>query len=96
MRTMVESYIPLGFSLAACLQWVMQRPWTRVLFSFLLPLFLLLNLIQTHQFSHGILHHDSMTKEAYWAIFCRTKPVAKEFMEKRDAHLSIPNPKGSE
>ena len=33
----------------------------------------LFNMFQTHQYRKGILHWDSMTKQAYWAVFLKTQ-----------------------
>lgn len=63
---------------AVLLQWAFRRFWSSLLLLLLLPAVVDLSLAQQFQYKHGILHFDSMSKQAYWAIFYN-KPVPADF-----------------
>ena len=67
--TLIESSAILSFPLAASISAIVHHRLGSYLFTALFPLFIGLSLLQTHQYSHGIIHHDAMTKKAYWAVF---------------------------
>lgn len=91
MRTMVESYAVLSLPLASFLQALLQNGYGRYWFIALFPWMIGLNLLQTHQYSRGIIHHDSMSKKAYWTVFGRIHPIHPEVKAEMKKHTSFPN-----
>jgi hypothetical protein len=73
LRAMIESYallaLPLGAFYTACIQ--SKKGMALLVFAILA--FTTLNLFQTWQYRKRIIHWDSMTKEAYWAVFGKQK-----------------------
>lgn len=47
-------------------------------------------MIQTYQYKKGMIHYDSMTKKAYWLVFCKFEFEYGE-AEKYWASLKAPN-----
>ncbi|HZL12009.1 MAG TPA: hypothetical protein VFC65_18655 [Prolixibacteraceae bacterium] len=72
-RPMIEFYVMLSIPLAAFLDWIShQRIVFKGLTGVLLIFFIWLNLFQTTQYRGSLLHYDSMSKRAYWAIWGST------------------------
>lgn len=72
-RPMIEFYAMLSIPLAAFLSWIFrQRVVYRLATGLLLVFFIGLNLFQTTQYRSSLLHYDSMSKRAYWAIWGST------------------------
>jgi len=69
-RPLIESYVFLSIPLAVFIDFIFKqiKP-IKYLFGILVFLFLSLNLFQTWQYRRTIIHWDSMTEEAYWAVF---------------------------
>lgn len=90
MRALVEVQALLCFGFAGIIGWFLRsRIRSYILVSFI-TIFVLLNNIQTHQYSHGILHWNAMTAKSYFAIFGYIHPVDPSIIEKRDKNLSLP------
>ena len=73
-RPMVEVSALLAFPLAAFLEVVWQKKWSRILGAVLLAFFIWLNLFQTWQFSKGLLLTENTNPAYYKAIFGKSKP----------------------
>lgn len=72
-RSMIEFYVMLSIPLAAFLKWIFQRHIViKGLTGALLVGFIWLNQFQTKQYRSTLLHWDSMSKNAYWAIWGTT------------------------
>jgi hypothetical protein len=72
-RSMIEFYVMLSIPLAAFLKWIFQRHIViKGITCALLVFFIYLNLFQTKQYRSTLLHWDSMSKNAYWAIWGTT------------------------
>ena len=71
MRPMVDFYA-LFFLVMAMMFTGIQKKILKILLIVFAGLAAVLNLIQTYQYASGILHPDSMTKEAYWYVFLKT------------------------
>ena len=69
-RTMIEMFPLLAFGLAFFIQYLFKIS-KKLKMTGLIIMFVLmaLNLFQTRQAHEGLIHHDSMTKEAYFKIF---------------------------
>lgn len=91
MRVLIESSAILSFPLAASISAIVHHRLGSYLFTALFPLFIGLSLLQTHQYSHGIIHHDAMTKKAYWAVFGHLHPAGKKVMDRREKYLDRPD-----
>lgn len=75
-RAFIDLYGLLAVGIAAAFTFIIQK--VRFGKFILIPLvafFILLNNFQSLQYSWGSLHHDAMTREAYWAIFLNPNPV---------------------
>ncbi|MGE0087839.1 MAG: hypothetical protein AB7S50_00005, partial [Bacteroidales bacterium] len=69
-RPLIESYVFLSIPLAVFIDFMLkQTKPVKYIFGFLIICLLSLNLFQTWQYRRTIIHWDSMTKEAYWAVF---------------------------
>jgi len=78
-RAMVEAYVLLAFPLAALLERLAREGRTvRALAGVGLSLLVLLNLLQTWQYVHGVLDSHRMSRRYYWAIFGRTRVSAAD------------------
>ena len=72
-RPMIEFYVMLSVPLAAFLTWIShQRIVFKIATASLLVFFIWLNIFQTNQYRSSLLHYDSMSKRAYWAIWGST------------------------
>jgi hypothetical protein len=52
-----------------------------------------LNQLQSYQFKYRIIHHDSMSRQAYWAVFCKLPRLDEETKYKVGKMLIKPNGK---
>ncbi len=69
-RALVEFYVVMSFPLGAFFTFILQKNWIyKTIATVLLAFFICLNLFQTKQYQKALLHWDSMSKEAYWAIW---------------------------
>lgn len=89
-RTMIDMYPLLAIGMAYFIGQIIEYK-KIVKASVLTLMFLLLgfNLFQTRQVHEGLLHHDSMTKEAYFKILFKLKPQIT--IEELELHLKHPN-----
>ena len=71
MRPMVDFYSIFFLVIALFISTVKQSRVFLIILLFI-SLSTALNLIQTYQFAKGIIHPDSMNKEAYWKVFLKT------------------------
>lgn len=77
MRPYID-YYPLFIILFAWLISSAGKNGRRYIFTPLVILLVVLNLIQSYQYQHKIIHHDAMSKEKYWYVFLKT---GKQFEE---------------
>jgi hypothetical protein len=71
-RALVEFYVVMSFPLAAFFTYISHRNTIfKGLTTVLVVLLIWLNLYQNQQYRSTLLHYDSMSKEAYWAIWGR-------------------------
>jgi hypothetical protein len=68
-RPMIDIYGLLALPLAALITWAIKKRWSRATFLVVGAFFIYLNAFQTWQYKKALIHWDSMTKEAYHAIF---------------------------
>jgi hypothetical protein len=74
-RVMVETYPFMALGLALFLRKISSGFWLlRIPIAGVLAFLVILNLNQIYQYSIGMMHWDSMTKEAYWGIFNKDLP----------------------
>ncbi len=91
MRALIESMAVMAIPIALFLEAILSRKVVAYFFTALLPLFICYNFITMHQYKHGIIHYDSMSKASYWAIFGTLHPAAKATMTNRNNNLSTPS-----
>lgn len=76
-RAVIPGYVMLALPLGYLLQGVMQRSWlVKAPILVFLVLIVAFNQFQSWQFLNGYIHSARMTKEAYKAVFLKTKPPA--------------------
>jgi hypothetical protein len=69
-RTLIDILPFMAFPLAALIDWIFQKRWRLIIL--IIPLyFVYVNLYQSWQYSHKMLHYDSMTFEGYKTIFLK-------------------------
>ena len=72
IRSYIDMYGILAIPVAASIKAILKSKLPIKIFALSLVGFLLfLNLFQTYQYRKGIIHYDSMTKEAYWGVFLK-------------------------
>ena len=78
MRALVEAYAIWAIPMAAMLEWLLSR---RVFVTAatlnVMALLVCLNVFQIEQYWRGIIHWDSMTRDAYWSVFLRGREPAQ-------------------
>jgi len=97
---MIPSYAVLALSLGYFLDWLVQKKgYIKIPLSILLCLFVILNLFQTWQYTHGILDPSRVTREYYGAVFGAVRKVKNaekkllvEFPDAYTEKLYIENP----
>lgn len=73
-RPLIESYVFLTIPLTAFLRTVFEKKKIiKATVVTVIFVFISLNLFQTLQYRRTLIHWDSMTKEAYWAVFGKLK-----------------------
>lgn len=74
-RSMVQFYMVAALPLGVVINSIFQNKSIvmKGLFGFVLSLFVALNVFQVWQYKKGIIHYESMTKEAYFAVFGKFK-----------------------
>ncbi len=73
-RPMIDTYGMYAIPLAAFTHHIFKKKiWKRVLLGLVFMFFVYLNIFQIKQYVSSLLHYDSMTREAYWAIFMQEK-----------------------
>lgn len=74
IRSYIDFYGVLAIPMATVFDWLLNRKWViRNLALLVITLFIGLNCFQYWQYKIGFIHYDSMTKQAYWEIFLKTK-----------------------
>ena len=72
LRAFIDVYALLTIPMAALLTRIFKSILLiRFIFIAVLTFLIYLNLFQTWQYTYGVLHYDSMTKRAYWAVFLK-------------------------
>lgn len=90
-RSFIPMYVFLSLPLGHLLQIIFERAktWLRMILWMFIILLVLLNLFQSWQFLHGIIHTSRMTQEYYKEVFLQTKvPAGAENMLLIDRNLS--------
>ncbi len=73
-RPIIDTYGIYAIALAAFLDFIFHKKiWKRILLGLILGFLVFLNFFQTYQYTTSLLHYDSMTRKAYWAVFLKTR-----------------------
>ena len=71
-RPMIETYAVLAIPMTAFFHEFTKKSWfKKALLAVLIYFAVKLNFFQTKQYVSTLIHWDSMTKEAYWAVFMK-------------------------
>jgi hypothetical protein len=74
MRAMIDLYALLALPFAHLMQWIVRQSFSIRQFAFRLILFgMMLNVFQTYQYQHAILHWDGMSAKLYKAHFYKIR-----------------------
>lgn len=87
MRALVEASVILSFPIAALIQALSKKAFYSHLLSISITACICLNMFQSYQYHHGIIHWSQMTKKSYWAVFGVTHPAHSYHMKERNKHL---------
>lgn len=93
LRAYIDSYSIVALPLAALVSWAYdnRRKWIKAVTLLFLSVFIFHNFFQIEQYRTGAIDFVSMTKEAYWESFGKTKPT-----ERFHNLLSFPDYKSAE
>lgn len=85
-RPMVDFYGILALPMAGVYRsiYLHGKRIARILMSVIVTLLIALNLFQTKQFNDGLIHYDSMTKEAYFSGFFASHPTVEWYESLED------------
>lgn len=86
MRPFIDYYPLFAVLLAVFLQ-SLRKKFLMGLAGIILGLMVFLNLFQTYQYQHAIIHHDAMTKGKYWYVFLKSAKAYENVLG--DAEESI-------
>ena len=70
-RSFIESYALLSLPLASFVNQALAKKYVSIMAVVLLTFFIFLNVFQTIQYKKGRIHYDSMTRQAYRAVFLK-------------------------
>lgn len=87
MRALVEASVVLSFPIAALIQELSKKQFFSHLLSIVITAFLCLNMFQSYQYHHGVIHWSQMTKKSYWAVFGVTHPAHSSHIRERNKYL---------
>jgi hypothetical protein len=73
LRAMIDSYCIFAIPLAALFDYSLKKIFLFIPILILLAFFIFLNLFQSWQSQICLIHWDSMSKDAYWEAFLKTK-----------------------
>ncbi len=80
-RAFVQYYAFLALPFSAFLQWAFRSFWRAIPVLIFCGFCIHLNLLQSAQYRHSIIHYDSMSKEAYFYAFGKTQLTKEEYEE---------------
>ncbi len=94
-RALVEFYVVMSIPLGAFFTYILQKKFIyRTITTVVLVFFIWLNLFQLRQYRTSLLHWDSMSKQAYWAIW--SKQTWPQNYDKMLLHLDAEKAKKGE
>lgn len=92
MRPMIDMYGFYAISIGFFLRWAAnKRSLIKTCFTCVFLAFIGLNIFQTQQRRHLVIHWDSMTKEAYWTYFLTYKFNTQQDWVDQEKLLNHPN-----
>lgn len=93
-RAFVQYYAILAFPLALMIQWGTNKWWKLLPFSGIVLFCIGLNIFQTSQFRHSIIHWEAMSKDAYYYVWGKKGLSAEEY-KKAESLLVRPDYEGA-
>ena len=91
MRPLIESSVALAFPIAALFQSLNRGSVGSHLMTLLVGAGIGLNIFQSYQYKHGIIHWNAMSRKAYWSVFLVNHPAHEYFMQERNKYLIHPD-----
>lgn len=93
-RAFIQYYALLAFPLAVFVHWACKKWWKFIPFATVVLFLISLNIFQTAQFRHSIIHWEAMSKEAYYYVWAKKGLTAEEY-KKAESLLVRPDYKGA-
>lgn len=93
-RAFIQYYALLVFPLALMINWASKKWWKFFPFAGAMIFIIGLNIFQTAQFRHSIIHWEAMSKEAYHYVWAKKGLSAEEYKE-AESLLIRPDYKGA-
>jgi hypothetical protein len=87
MRALIESMLPLAFCVAATIDYFFRYRIKKVMMISLIITGIGFNLLQTHQYTQGLIHSFGMTRNSYWASFAKLPPLSERDYKVFDKYL---------
>lgn len=87
MRALIEASVALSFPMTALIQELSKKKLYSHLLSISITACLCLNMFQSYQCHHGVIHWSQMTKKSYWSVFGVTHPAHQQHIKERNKHL---------
>lgn len=88
-RPMIDTYAIMALPMAALFQQLIGKSKViAIVFVTIIAALITLNLFQSYQKRKGIIHHDAMSKEAYWYVFFKSELTGADctFLDKAFVH----------
>ena len=86
MRPMVDFYALFFLVTGILFHTIRKKIWKTAVAAFV-GMVVFLNIIQTYQYARGIIHPDSMTREAYWYVFLKTDDIYRHVIGDEDEYF---------
>lgn len=87
MRALIECSVVMSIPITAFIQYATQNNVISHLLCVLIIGLIGLNMFQSYQYNHGIIHWSQMSKKSYWSVFGVVAPAHPYHINKRDQYL---------
>ena len=87
MRALIECSVALSIPMTAFIQAVGKNSISSHLTAIIISAFIGLNIFQSYQYYHGLIHCAAMSRKSYWAVFGVMPPAHPYYIQQRNQHL---------
>lgn len=87
MRALVECSVAFAVPMAAFFHTLSLKSIKTYVMAIFVVGFAYLNMFQSSQYYHHVIHYDAMSRKAYWTVFLVAPPASPEIIEERNKHL---------